>query len=168
MPGANNKKHQNQNKSQNQRPPFSDKETLKESVSDAVEKYNDEVIEIGATEKVIAEALAPGIIEIKSETKAEDEKESLIIKLSGVYSFEGKIIKSLDLRKIETLNTLDLEAIEKLYFSGGNFAPISEMSLPYTKMVVAQSCGYPVELLNHLKANDAVKIKNAVSGFLLS
>lgn len=110
----------------------------------------------------------PGVIKIASSKDQNEEKVDLRIELSGVYEFEGEIIKSLDLRKLDSLNTTDLEAVEKLYFSGGNFAPISEMSLPYAKLVAVQACGYPVELLNNLKANDAVKLKNAVSGFLLS
>lgn len=127
---------------------------LKKSVGEAVEKVENDTNVIQINSKV-TEA-------------AEGEDHPHIVHLSNTYNFEGKEYNHIDLRGLNDLNTKDLNVIEKQFFGDGNVAPINEMSIGYTAIVAARACKLPVELFENLKANDAVKIKNAVSTFLLS
>lgn len=128
-----------------------------------------EAITKSASEAVEKAKNSSDVIVIKSEkTKEDEEKDSLIIIFARTYSFEGTEYDRVDLSGIKELTTRDLTAAEKMFYSSGNIAPINEMSTAYTTMVAARATNLPIELFENLKANDAVKIKNAVSSFLLS
>jgi len=129
-------------------------DAIKASVSEAVEKA--------------CEAPADNVIEIKRAVAEEDEEIDLLVKFSNTYRFEDMIIEEIDLSGLKELTTMDVTAAEKIYFSGGNFAPVSELTAAYCITLAAQGCKYPLELLQALKANDTTKIKNKVSTFLLS
>jgi len=150
----------------NQGIPFVDplsKDSISKSAAEAVVKAKDaseKVVDIGNKDD--------DIIEIESSKEESDEKLDLVINLSNKYKFEGDVIETLDLSNLKNLSYKDVEAAEKLYFSGGNFAPVSELTATYCIVLAAQGCNYPLELLKAFKANDITKIKNAVSTFLLS
>lgn len=131
-------------------------EALKKSVNEAVEKVKT------ADEKKVIE------IKSKKDSKESEEKVPLLVKFTNAYKFEGREYNQLDLSGIEDLTTTDLNAIEKMFYGGGNIAPINEMSMAYTSMVAARATKLPIELFENLKANDAVKVKNVISNFLLS
>ena len=91
-----------------------------------------------------------------------------MVKLSNVYRFEGKDYDQIDLSGIKELTTVDLQAIDKMFYGDGNIAPINEMSNSYCMIAAARASKLPIELFENLKANDSVKVKNSVSHFLLS
>lgn len=111
---------------------------------------------------------ASNVIKISSQTSSHSEaKDELIISLSNVYEFDHKSYSEIDLRGLRDMNAEDAIRLEKMFYGEGNMAPINEMSTPYTLMVASVASELPLELFKKLKINDAVKIKNTVSGFLL-
>ena len=109
------------------------------------------------------------VIEIKSRDKSkEDDSVPLIVKLTNVYRFEGKEYNEIDLSGIKDLTTVDLQAVDKMFYGDGNIAPINEMSNSYCMLAASRASKLPIELFESLKANDSVKVKNSVSHFLLS
>ena len=89
-----------------------------------------------------------------------------IITLSKKYSFEGKDYEKVDLSGIENLTGNDLLDADKAFAATGGFAPVPELTLPYTFAVAATSTSLPVEFFNGLPAKDALKVKNEVVRFL--
>lgn len=120
------------------------------------------------TKLVVVDESTQNLVEINNSNKLLDADSKYLISLSNTYQFENKSYTELDLSGLEGLTTVDLNAIEKMFYSGGNIAPINEMSIAYTSMVAARASQLPVEFFEHLKANDAVKVKNVVSNFLLN
>jgi len=89
---------------------------------------NKEAIAKSAKEAV-EKASNSNVIEIKSRDKSkEDESVPLVVKLSNVYRFEGQDYEQIGLSGIKELTTVDLQAIDKMFYGDGNIAPINEIS----------------------------------------
>lgn len=103
----------------------------------------------------------------EGENGAEDEEESLVIKLKKPYRFEGKEYTEIDLSGLEELTAADMIALENQYdrkSPGINVMP--EVKVGYAVMMAARAAKLPVEFFNGLPPKDAMKVKNRVMGFL--
>lgn len=126
--------------------------------------------ELALSAKEAVEKVKNGnVIKIESRNKSkEDDSVALVVKLTNVYRFEGRDYDQIDLSGIKELTTVDLQAIDKIFYGDGNIAPINEMSNSYCMLAASRASKLPIELFESLKANDSVKVKNSVSHFLLS
>lgn len=88
------------------------------------------------------------------------------ITFSKPYSFEGQTYNGVDLSGINNISTKDLVDVDKLFYSTGNIAPTSEMSLAYACIVAAKVSQKPLEFFNNLPGKDGIKVKTAVVNFL--
>ncbi len=103
----------------------------------------------------------------EGENGAEDEEESLVIKLKKPYRFDGKEYTEIDLSGLEELTAADMIALENQYdrkSPGINVMP--EVKVGYAVMMAARAAKLPVEFFNGLPPKDAMKVKNRVMGFL--
>lgn len=90
-----------------------------------------------------------------------------IIKFNAPYTFEGTEYKEIDLSGLEELNTNDLANADRIFIQKGLTDPIKEINVTYCIIIAAIASKKPLEFFEKLKAPDAIKIKTAVSGFLL-
>ena len=98
---------------------------------------------------------------------ADDEDESLVIKLKKPYQFGGKEYTEIDLSGLEELTAADMIALENQYdrkSPGINVMP--EVKVGYAVMMAARAAKLPVEFFNGLPPKEAMKVKNRVMGFL--
>lgn len=103
----------------------------------------------------------------EGENGAEDEEDSLVIKLKKPYQFEGKEYTEIDLSGLEELTAADMIALENQYdrkSPGINVMP--EVKVGYAVMMAARAAKLPVEFFNGLPPKEAMKVKNRVMGFL--
>jgi len=118
--------------------------------------------------KAVEVESAKEVVEIATPQAEDQEKDLLIVELANLYVFDGVEYETLDLTGIKNLTTTDAQSLEKRFYGGGNIAPINEMSTAYTMFVASIATKMPIEFFNALKIQDTVKVKNAVSTFLLS
>ena len=91
----------------------------------------------------------------------EGEEESLILKFKKPYKFEGREYTEVDLSAME-----DICAVAKLSGRDTGITPIPEMTIPYAIHMAARASKLPVEFFRGLPAQESMKLKNIVSGFL--
>lgn len=103
-------------------------------------------------------------------TKGEDNEEALNlhIKFRKPYRFEGQDYDGVDLSGLEDLNAAALENAGRILLKnrpGLNPSTI-EMTMEYAFLLAARVAGKPLEFFEHLPAQEAMKIKTVVVGFL--
>ena len=96
----------------------------------------------------------------------EGEEESLILKFKKPYKFEGREYTEVDLSAMEDMTAADLCAVAKLSGRDTGITPIPEMTIPYAIHMAARASKLPVEFFRGLPAQESMKLKNLVSGFL--
>lgn len=96
----------------------------------------------------------------------EGEEESLILKFKKPYKFEGREYTEVDLSAMEDMTAADLCAVAKLSGRDTGITPIPEMTIPYAIHMAARASKLPVEFFRGLPAQESMKLKNIVSGFL--
>lgn len=101
---------------------------------------------------------------IKMETV--EEKDRLLVPLSGTYHFEGEDIDVMDLRRLRDVTAADMIKVSRMMSMTGNVESNEEVSLEYACNLAGSVTGRPVEFYKSLKAPDAIKLKNRVTGFL--
>ena len=84
-----------------------------------------------------------------------NEEESLVLKFKKPYQFEGR-----------EYTAADLCAVAKLSGRDTGITPIPEMTIPYAIHMAARASKLPVEFFRGLPAQESMKLKNLVSGFL--
>lgn len=104
---------------------------------------------------------------VTEEIKEVNEEESLLIKFSKPFRFEGKEYTEIDLSGLEDISAADMIAVNKLMSRGGSGIDVMpEVSLEYALNLAARATKQPVEFFIALPAKEALKIKNRVMGFL--
>jgi hypothetical protein len=88
-----------------------------------------------------------------------------LIEFKKPYTFESQEYKEIDLAGLESLTAKDLMDAEKQFAASGLVAAINEMSMGYVCIVAAKASKLPVEFFEKLPANEAIKVKNEVTGF---
>ena len=98
---------------------------------------------------------------------AEDsQEESLVLKLSKPYHFEGVEYNEIDLGGLEDTTGADLTAVGRILTKIGVISPTPEMTLDFAQHMAARVSGQKVEFFTGLSSRDSVKLKNLVTGFL--
>lgn len=98
-------------------------------------------------------------------TNTEDQ-EDLVLRFKKPYSFEGETYTEVDLSGLEDVSAADLCKVGKLAKKDNGVDPIPEMSLSYAIYMAARVTGKPIEFFQRLPAQEAIKLKNLVAGFL--
>ena len=98
----------------------------------------------------------------KEETVGE---ESLIVKLSRTYDFEGEKISEVDFSGLEDVTAKTMIKANKVLTASGDVQIMPESSLHYALIIAAECTKYPIEFYERLRPKDATKIKNTVTGF---
>lgn len=88
-----------------------------------------------------------------------------LIEFKKPYRFEEKEYIQVDLSGLDGLTAKDLIDAEKQFAASGQVAAINEMNIGYVCIVAAKASKQPVEFFEKLPANEAIKVKNAVTGF---
>lgn len=93
-------------------------------------------------------------------------RKQYIITFQKPYKFEEKDYTEIDLSNLEKLTTKDLVEADTQFSAEGNFAVMNEMSIGYTAIVAAKVTQKPIEFFHSLPANEGIKVKNIIMGFL--
>lgn len=96
------------------------------------------------------------------------EEESLILKLSKPFVFEGKTYTEVDLSGLENTTGRDLSVVGKIMskkYPRMNPA-ILETTKEYAEYMAAGVTHLPVEFFQRLPARDSIRLKSTVVGFL--
>lgn len=99
----------------------------------------------------------------------EEEKLDNVITLSQPYNYEGEVIETLDLTKIEDLNAIQMQKADNIYRKlTKNVSTTPELTYDYAIAVAHVLTGYPLEFFRKISAKDLTKIKTRVINFLYS
>ena len=114
--------------------------------------------------------MAEKIANIEEVTKKEEAvgEESLIVKLSKTYDFEGEKISEIDFSGLEDVTAKTMIKANKVLTATGDVQIMPESSLHYALIIAAECTKYPIEFYETLRPKDATKIKNTVTGFFYS
>lgn len=103
------------------------------------------------------------------EAMPEDARdESLVVVFKKPYKYEGREYTEVDLSGMEDLNALALENVGRIVMKkhpGLNPATV-EMTMEYARLIAARVTNKPLEFFLGLPAQEAIKLKSAVVGFL--
>lgn len=97
----------------------------------------------------------------------DNEDNSLLVKLSRPYHFEGKEYTEIDLSGLENMSASDMIAVNKhMARVSGNVDIMPEVSLEYAINIAARAVKQPIEFFTALPMKEAIKVKNRVVGFI--
>ncbi len=146
---------------------------------------DNEKVNVETTDKAIAaedvkqsEKRASGAEDIKQGEKkpvkvitadVEEEKSENVITFSKSYDFEGELIETLDMTKIEDLNAIGMRKVDNIYRKlTKNISATPEFTNDYAIAVAHVLTGYPLEFFQKISAKDLIKIRTCVINFLYS
>ncbi|MDR0924296.1 MAG: phage tail assembly protein [Hungatella sp.] len=110
------------------------------------------------TEKILKEAA-------DSVASSDSTKPTVIVKLYDSYTFDGVEIKEIDLSGLYDMTAEDMFAVDEQMRRRGYSGQNPEITRLYALLTAARINHKPWEWCNRMKARDAVRIKNVVSGF---
>ncbi|CAI3224202.1 conserved hypothetical protein [Clostridium neonatale] len=104
------------------------------------------------------------------ETTSENEiiENELYVKFNRIYTFDGEEYSGIDLSGLEELTANDMIWAQKQFERKGGASVLIEMNMEYCLFIASRACKKPVEFFAGLKMNEAVRIKNKITGFLFS
>lgn len=89
--------------------------------------------------------------------------ESLIVKLSKPFAFEGEIYDEIDLSALAELTTADLCQAQRQYNMGANVSTVPEMDVNYCILLAQKASKLPLEFFQQLPARDGMKVRLTVT-----
>jgi len=89
-----------------------------------------------------------------------------VVEFNKPYKFEGVEYNEVDLTGLENLTVKDLATADKQFSVQGNIAVSPETSIAYACIIASIATGKPVEFFENLPADEGVKVKMEVMGFL--
>ena len=94
--------------------------------------------------------------------------ESLIIKLSKVYDFEGEKVSEINLSGLENVTAKTMMRANKTFArtGGGNGDLVPEITLGYALIIAEECTKYPFEFYERLNPKDAMKVRTTIVGFM--
>ena len=95
-----------------------------------------------------------------------EHENDYILRLSKPYFFEDETYTEIDLSGLEKITAADMIAANKVMSRGGTVEAVPEMSLQYACIIAARVTNMPIEFFTGLKAKEAIRLKNIVSGFM--
>lgn len=107
-------------------------------------------------------------VEIPQESAQENSQESLVLKLTKPYVFEGKTYEELDLSGLEDVTAGTLESVGRQVSkkNPGINPAILEMSTPFCHMLAGRVAKLPLEFFQRLPAKDGIALKALITNFL--
>jgi hypothetical protein len=90
-----------------------------------------------------------------------------VVKLSKIYSWEGREIDSVDLTGLEDLTTKDAQEVDRIVSKLGHAPRNKWRDTLYTKHVAVKASGLPVEFFNQLRWRDMEEITSTVAYYFL-
>jgi len=94
------------------------------------------------------------------------EPNDYMVKFNKPYRFEGQEYTEIDLSGVTEAKTSTLIQADKLFLSKGFVDALKEVNVQYCMIVASLTTEKPIEFFENLRANEAIKIKNVISGFL--
>lgn len=94
------------------------------------------------------------------------EEAGLVLKFSKPYVFEGQEYTEVDLSAMEDTTAEDLSVVGKILSKLGTVSPMPEMTMDFSQFMAARVTKLPIEFFKRMPAREAIKLKNAVTGFL--
>lgn len=83
------------------------------------------------------------------------------------YTWNDKEYTELDI-PVENITTVDYEKAEMQFRAlNPNFTGVVELESGFMKQIMVNACELPAEFFNGLPANEFIRLKMAVQGFLL-
>ncbi|SEU24345.1 hypothetical protein SAMN05443270_3777 [Lacrimispora sphenoides] len=89
----------------------------------------------------------------------------VIVKLYDPYIFDGVEVKEINLSGLYDMTAEDMFAVDERIRIHGYSGSNPEITRRYALLTAARVNHKPWEWCNHMKARDAVRIKNVVAGF---
>lgn len=104
----------------------------------------------------------------ESEAAQAGAEESLVLKLTKPYVFEGKTYEELDLSGLEDVTAGTLESVGRQVSkkNPGINPAILEMSTPFCHMLASRVTKQPLEFFQRLPAKDGIALKALITNFL--
>lgn len=96
---------------------------------------------------------------------SDSTKPTLIIRLYDPYKIDGVEVKEIDLSGLYDMTAEDMFAVDDQMRRRGYSGSNPEITRLYALLTAARINHKPWEWCNTMKARDAVRIKNVVSGF---
>jgi hypothetical protein len=93
------------------------------------------------------------------------EGNALTVTLGRTYDFEGEKVSEIDFSGLEDVTAKTMIKANKTLTADGDVQLLPESSLHYALIIAADCTKYPIEFYERLRPNDAMKIKNTVTGF---
>lgn len=102
------------------------------------------------------------------EVPEETDKESLVLKLTKPYVFEGRTYEELDLSGLENVTAGTLESVGRQVSkkNPGINPAVLEMSTPFCHMLAGRVAKLPLEFFQRLPAKDGIALKSLITNFL--
>lgn len=102
------------------------------------------------------------------EAPEETDKESLVLKLTKPYVFEGRTYEELDLSGLENVTAGTLESVGRQVSkkNPGINPAVLEMSTPFCHMLAGRVAKLPLEFFQRLPAKDGIALKSLITNFL--
>ena len=106
--------------------------------------------------------------EVPQEAAEELVEESLVLKLTRPYVFEGKTYEELDLSGLEDVTAGTLENVGRQVSKKhpGINPAVLEMSTPFCHMLAGRVAKLPLEFFQRLPAKDGIALKALITNFL--
>lgn len=106
--------------------------------------------------------------EATEEATEEAAEDSLVLKLTKPYIFEGKTYKELDLSGLENVTAGTLESVGRQVSkkNPGINPAVLEMSTPFCHMLAGRVAKLPLEFFQRLPAKDGIALKSLITNFL--
>ena len=93
-------------------------------------------------------------------------EDALLLKFSKPYMFEDEVFNEISLAGLETLTAKDMIWAEKYVKKGTAIDVMPEVSLEYAAAICTRVTEQPIEFFKGLRAKEATKLKNIVTGFI--
>lgn len=106
--------------------------------------------------------------EAPQEAAEETVEESLVLKLTKPYVFEGRTYEELDLSGLENVTAGTLESVGRQVNkkNPGINPAVLEMSTPFCHMLAGRVAKLPLEFFQRLPAKDGIALKSLITNFL--
>lgn len=94
-----------------------------------------------------------------------EAEQPLLLKFNRPYNFEGTEYTEVDLSGLEDITAADMIRVQRAMTGSGTVEVIPEMTIQYACLISAEVTKKPIEFFNGLPGKEAIKLKNAVTGF---
>lgn len=99
-------------------------------------------------------------------TETGNREDWLVLTLETPISYQGMMIRKIDLSGVREMTGRDLNMVYDLYMAqGGSGLAMQESTLLFAQILASRASGHPLEAIQELRAKDSVYLKNRVYRF---